>query len=187
MNYFNKLVFASLFAASLAFAQGSNAHLGIHVGLGMESLAFSTSEEDEINGESARLALAIGGVYSMQLSESVNLVPGVLLNYAAMPGEKSSDISLNIPVIFKFYTFDFLYLQVGPQIGFSFYYADNETGKKSKDRSAFNAGPTFGFGYQIDANSSIDARFYYGMTKYFNIIDPGAQAIQVLLGYTYLF
>jgi len=186
MNYFNRLIFASLFAAALAFAQGGP-HFGIHVGLGMEALAFSTEDEDIINGEPTRLVFAIGGVYSMPLSESVTLAPEALLNYAALPGEKSSDISLDIPVMFKFFTLDYLYLQVGPQLGFSFYYADNEKGKKSKDRNSFNAGPTFGLGYQIDASSSIDVRCYYGMTKYFDVVDPGAQAFQALLGYTYLF
>jgi len=186
MKYFNKFIFASLFAAVVAFAQGGP-HFGVHVGLGIDGLVFSTEEEDDINGEPIRIAFAIGGIYSMPMSESVTLAPGALLNYAAVPGSKSSDISLDIPVMFKFFTLDYLYLQVGPQLGFSFYYADNKTGKRFKDRNTFNAGPTFGLGYQIDANSSIDARFYYGMTKYFNVIVPGAQSFKLFLGYTYLF
>jgi len=185
MKYFKGLFFAGLFAATSVFAQGG-AHFGVHVGLGMAALAFSTSEEDLINGESSRLVFAVGGIYSMPLSESVTLAPEALLNYAALPGQKSSDIGLNFPIMFKFYTLDFLYVQAGPQLGFSFYYANDE-GKKSKDRNVFEAGPAVGLGYQIDASSLIDVRFFYGMTKYFDVIDPGAQSIQILLGYSYLF
>jgi len=186
MNYFNKFIFACLFAFAAAFAQNENTHFGIRFALGMAGLNFPTSVEEEIDG-SDKLAIAIGGVLSMPLSESVTFAPELLFSYAAMPGDKSSDIRLDAPVLFKFYPLDYIFLQIGPQIGFSAYYADDVTGKRFKDRNPLELGPVFGFGYQIDANSTIDIRYYYGMTEYFDIISSGAQSYQLFAGYNYLF
>jgi len=187
MNYFNKFIFAGLFAFAVVFAQSENSHFGIRFGLGMAGLNFATSEEESYDGSDSKLAVAIGGVLSMPLSESVTFAPELLFSYAANPGEKSSDMRLDVPAIFKFYPLDYLFLQIGPQIGFSVYYADDIEGKRFEDRNLLELGPVFGFGYQIDANSTIDIRYYYGMTKYFDIISSGAQSYQLFAGYNYLF
>jgi hypothetical protein len=186
MNYFKRFIFASLFAVAAVFAQSGNTHFGIHVGLGMTGLNFATSAEEIIDGD-GKLIGTIGGVYSMQLSESVAFTPELLFSYAGMPGEKSSDIRLDIPVMFKFYTLDYLFLQAGPQISFSIYYADDIAGKSFDKRNLLDAGIVFGLGYQMDASATIDVRYYYGMTKYFDIDNSGAQSYQLFAGYTYLF
>jgi len=189
MNYLNKFIFASLLAVAAVFAQGRSAHFGVHVGLGMAGLNHPSSAEEAVDSDS-KLVGTIGGIYSMQLSESVNLDPEALLSYAGMPGKKSTDIRLDIPGIFKFYTLDYLFLQAGPQMSLSFYYADDD-GNNHKARKLLDIGPVVGLGYQIDANTTIDVRYYYGITKYFDdsidYLSPNAQSFQVFLGYTYLF
>jgi len=187
MNYFNRFIFASLFAAAALFAQSENIHFGIHVGLGTAGLNHSTSTEEIIDGDGLKLIGAIGGIVSVQMSDAVAFAPELLFSYAGLPGEKSSDSRLDIPIMFKFYTLDYLFLQAGPQIGFSIHYADDITGKSYDKRNLLDAGIVFGLGYQIDANATIDVRYYYGMTKYFDIGNSGAQSYQLFAGYTYLF
>ncbi|MCL1956326.1 MAG: PorT family protein [Fibromonadales bacterium] len=189
MNYFNKFIFASLFVVVAVFAQDGNTHFGVHVGLGMAGLNHPAEEEEDTDGD-GKFVVAIGGVYSMKLSEAVNFDPEALFSYAGMPGQKSTEIRLDIPVIFKFYPLDYFFLQVGPQISLSLYYADDISGKKFKYRNILDVGPVVGIGYQIDGNSTVDVRYYYGMTKYFDgkvALEQKAQSFQLFAGYNYLF
>jgi hypothetical protein len=189
MNYLNRFIFASLFATVAVFAQGGTPHFGIHFGLGMAGLNHPSEEEEDTDGD-GKLVVAMGGVYSMPLSEAVTFAPEALFSYAGMPGQKSTEIRLDIPGIFKFYPLDYFFLQVGPQVSLSLYYRDDNDGKNSKYRNILDVGPVLGIGYQIDGNSTIDVRYYYGMTKYFDgkvALEQNAQSFQLFAGYNYLF
>jgi len=186
MNRINRLIFACLFAVVAVSAQGKSMHFGIHVGLGYAGLNHAEEVEELLDGETGKLLAAIGGVVSMPLSDALTFTPELLFSYAAMPGERPYDVRFDIPVLLRFYALDYFFLQFGPQLGFSVAYVD-DSGKSNKYRNTFDAGPVFGLGYLIDSNTSIDIRYYYGVTKYFDVDEARAQSFQITAGFSYLF
>ena len=194
MKHLKQTLLVTLLASVAALAQvdiidfsksSGSSKFGIHAGLGLGGFNHANQLEKTLDNE-IKLVASIGGLFMLPVSNAVNFVPEALITYAAMPGEKSSDVRIDIPALLRFYPLVATYFQIGPQLGLSLN-SKGDDGKSHDKRNSFEIGPVFGLGYQIDADMSIDIRYFYSVAKYFDYNGASAQSYQLLVGISYLF
>jgi hypothetical protein len=181
--------------ASLVLALSLSSFAG---GLGAQVVTGVTG----LSGGGSSFGAGAGIVYDIALGP-VSIVPGALFMYRALGEETEgtakvtfSEMGVDIPVLLRYnIAGSGVFAQVGPQVGFAFgadveacvgstCVSASEMGMKI-EREPLEFGLTFGAGYSINDNVTVDARYYLGLTKY--TADYDDKLYQILAGVSYKF
>ncbi|SDH51209.1 porin family protein [Myroides phaeus] len=186
-----KKITLSLLAA-LAFSFTANAQtpdvkIGVKGGLNIATL---TGE-----GSSSLTGFNIGGVAEIFVNEKFSVQPEIL--YSTQGAEYSifkKDIKaelhyINVPVMAKYYVYEGLNIQAGPQFGFNV--KSELDGKDIKDMTkGFDFGLNLGLGYELPVGVFFDARYNFGLTDTFKSqagvkSDTKNSVFQISVGYKF--
>ncbi|WP_099708910.1 porin family protein [Flavobacterium sp. 9] len=205
------LIICTLFFGVTVMAQTQKIKLGVKAGLNLASLNF---DESELNS-SSKTGFTAGFMVEIPMAKSFSLQPELLYS---QQGSKTSfsdkDVTnshykstidlnyLNIPVMLKYYVFEGLSIQAGPQIGILLKannkYQDNFLGYENhesfnlKDYSTgIDTSVNFGLGYQFKDKFYADARynisysnaFKEGDANHFINNDMKNRVFQITIGY----
>jgi len=129
----------------------------------------------------------VGGFAGMKLNEKMGLQADLLYSSQGIKvqtttitsvTEEKIDLSyVNIPIVFKYYIFQGLNIQAGPQFGFKI--SDKvdsslEAGKQ-KAKSVAIAG-VIGVGYELPMGFRVEARYNIGLT---DVLEPIGANVQI--------
>jgi opacity protein-like surface antigen len=188
MKIFNNSRSSAVFGAALVFCAFALGHAETHgprVALGISGFNHKATVDKAIAGTDLMEAASIAYVVRVPINDIVSFLPEVQFSYATPLGEEQSDFRIDVPLMFRFFVWRDLFLQAGPQIGMPMF--TDTSGKDFEDRSPFEWGPTAGLGYRINPNLSVDARYFYGIGKAFDVSGSKAKSYQTTVGVTHLF
>lgn len=178
-----KLIVAAiaLFIGTAGFSQSLN--LGIKAGANFANIT-------DVNDFSSKTGFHAGIFAGIKFTEKVGIQADLL--YSQQGGKfKGSDFDLsyvNVPVVLKYYLFQGLNIQAGPQFGFVV--DDNITKVFSEIYKAedFDLSGVVGAGYDFPMGIRFDARYNFGFTDVSK--EEGAKGknsvFSLALGYSFL-
>ena len=152
-----KNLFLPLSLFFLVFSASAQVDFGIKAGLNFSNIEYN------IRGTSAegRTGVHVGTLVDFSLSEKFHLQPEIL--YSTEGIDEGGIDYLNIPVTLKWFFYDNIHLNAGPQLGIVL---DAEGGTQGLNKTNF-AG-VFGLGYEAPGGFMVDTRYSLGLS---NIVD----------------
>lgn len=159
---------------------------------------FAKASQGDIDNQSVT-SFHIGGVMEALYANKIALQPEIIyseqgFNYTEANMERALKLSyINVPVMLKYYPWQELFIEAGPQIGFLNTARLTTTtegivktrsikeGLRSNDLSL-----NLGFGFQLKNGWNINARYCYGLTNITDRLTDDKfknRVIQVSLGY----
>jgi hypothetical protein len=139
-------------------------HLGARAGLN-----FATIQPD-LTDPAIRTSIHFGGLIEIPLMDSFSIQPELLFSSQGVKDQSDSDEKitldyLTIPLLAKYYIWNTLSLEAGPQIGFLLSARredDGETDDLKDISKAMDIGIAFGLGYKLPGGIILGARYYFG-------------------------
>lgn len=184
-----------LFFIFLASTNAQDVRLGLKAGVN-----FSNVAHDDYNTESVT-SFHVGGVVEALFSDKIGLQPEILYSEQGFVinnsnGSDTYKISyINVPVLLKYYIFQGVVLEAGPEIGFlnsAKIVSETTDGKETTDikEGLRTNGLSFdlGLGFQFKNGFNVGARYNWGIT---NVVKKGLgqnfknRIIQVSIGYLF--
>ncbi|WP_010255134.1 porin family protein [Myroides injenensis] len=165
--------------AALAFGFAANAQtpdvkFGAKAGLNIANLTGSDASTSSIT------SFHVGAVAEIFINEKFSVQPELL--YSAQGAESKFDFGfgskklkmkldyINIPIMAKYYVWEGLNIQAGPQLGFNV--KGKIEGEDIKDNvKGFDFGLNFGAGYELPVGVFFDARYNVGLTNTFKKVE----------------
>lgn len=159
---------------------------------------------DDTDGD-MKFGFNIGGYANIRFSEQFAFQPELLYSLQGNKGEyMGTDVTnnlsyINIPLMMKWYAYDGLNFEFGPQVGF------NVASKVKVDGSAFDLadgdydfdevygedpetvdfGVNIGAGYELPMGLNFGIRYTHGLTDIVKDVDMKNSAISLGIGYTF--
>lgn len=195
-----KKILLSLVAVVMVIA-GANAQasFGVKAGANLANVGGDVEEN------SMKIGLHIGGVATFKLSESFAFAPELLFSTqgykmdgfefmgVSIPESKMNTTYLNIPLLAKIYLGESFNIHAGPTVGFLLG-AKYKVGDESEDikdgMKGLDFGLGFGLGYELESGLNFGARYNLGLA---NIADTEEgddskitnQVIQISVGFNF--
>lgn len=168
------LAVIALSTALFANAQSSKREEGIKIGI-KAGINASTFNGDNTENSSMRNGLHFGLVSEIILSDQFSFQPELLysaqgLRYdstVAAPSSKSRYDYINVPLMVKYYAYEKLSVEFGPQVGFLIN-ADNRSNAgndKIDDQNIVDFGMNLGLGYELKNGIFFQGRYNLGITN----------------------
>lgn len=182
-----KLIVAvvALFIGTTAFSQSID--LGIKAGANFANI----SDASGLSNKTGFQAGIFGGI---KFSEKLGIQADLL--YSQQGAEFSGgdfDLSyVNVPVVIKYYIFQGLNIQAGPQFGFVVDDNISKVFSSLAKAETFDLSGVVGAGYDFPFGIRFDARYNFGLTDVVKSSDPGVDAkgknsvFSLALGYSFL-
>jgi hypothetical protein len=179
-----KVLITALFAIGLFSVNAQSVDFGLKAGVN-----FSTLRGENLSVES-RTGFHVGAVAEFGLGDKFSLQPELLYTQLGTKGETGGDFKseyISLPVMAKYYVFQGLSLEVGPQasllIGDEFKLADGSIA--DVEIEDFDLGLNFGLGYNFDNGLFVQSRYTLGITEVQENPDVKNGAFQFSLGYLF--
>ncbi len=179
-----KLIVAALvlFMGTTAFSQ--NVDFGVKFGANFSSFRDGIRVDNKLGFH--------GGIFGgVKFSRKAGIQADVLYSQQGAKTKGGGEIDLNyvnIPVVLKYYLFDGLNIQVGPQFGIlvgdkvvDIYEQGVKIEAKKNDVSGI-----LGAGYDFPFGIRVDARYNFGFTEVFKGSDSKNNIYSIALGYSFL-
>lgn len=168
------LAVIALSTALFANAQSSKREEGIKIGI-KAGINASTLNGDMTDNSSMRNGLHFGLVSEIILSDQFSFQPELLysaqgLRYDSTPALSSSKSRydyINVPLMVKYYAYDKLSVEFGPQVGFLIN-ADNRSNAGNadiEDQNIVDFGMNLGLGYELKNGIFFQGRYNLGITN----------------------
>ena len=143
---------------------GQEISLGAKVGLNLSTLQPELTD--------SRTSFHLGGIAEISLTDLFSIQPELLYSAQGAKDQNDSDNNeifkvdyITLPVLAKYYVFDALSIEAGPQLGIllSAEQEDNGTTDDLKDvTKSTDFGFTLGVGYKLENGLNFGARYYFG-------------------------
>ena len=168
------LLLLTWFSALYSSAQSSKRDEGIKFGIkaGINSSSFNGDVPENI---SMRNGLHAGIVTEIIISDQFSFQPELLFsaqglkldNSTNQPSSKQRFNYINLPLLVKYYAYDKLSVEFGPQVGFLIN-ADNRSNEGNqdiKDQNIVDFGMDLGLGYELKNGIFFQGRYNLGITN----------------------
>lgn len=181
-----RIIFCLIAVITFGFVNAQDLKYGVKGGLNVSSFS---GDNDGMDLKS-RVGFNIGGFVEVKLSEKFAIQPEVLYsqqgtkfklsgilfsNDEPFKAETKFNLSyINVPVMFKYYAIEKLFIEAGPQIGFLIS-AKSKTKVTGFDQTeeldtkdmynTIDFGLNFGAGYDFTQNISLGARYNLGLAN----------------------
>ena len=178
------LLFAAAALATGAFAQGNRIEWGVKSGLNLATLTHSDMSYETVSINSKlKPSFHVGVFVDIPLGTYISFQPELLYSrqgtfYKETVLSKDYKIwtrfdYINIPLMFKFYVFEKLSVDVGPQFGFVIDATQKRKGSDgdgtedidSDGYKSFDASFGMGLTYKVCRNIDVFARYNLGLTE----------------------
>lgn len=179
-----KLIVAAftLFLGTTAFSQSID--LGIKAGANFASIT-------DASGLSNKTGFHAGIFGGIKFSEKLGIQADLLYSQqgAKFDGGEFDLTYVNVPVVLKYYLFQGLNLQAGPQFGFVVDDNVKEVFNNVAEAKKSDVSGVVGAGYDLPMGLRVDARYNFGLTE---IIDGAGDVksknsvVSIALGYSFL-
>ena len=163
-------------------------HIGAKAGLNMSTI------QPDLTDPATRTSFHLGGVIEIPITNDFSIQPELLYSSQGVKDKSDDDevIRLNylsLPVLAKYYVWEALSIEAGPQFGILLSAKREDDGETVdlKDRSkATDIGFSLGLGYKLESGLNFGARYYFGSD--INDIDEDPSKIknrvfQISVGY----
>ena len=175
-----------LFLGICITSNAQESKYGFRIGANLSSIS-----SDDIVGEldESRIGVVVGFFADYALTEKFRIQPE--LQYSEQ-GNDDKDLKVNylqLPIMFKYDIFEFLNLQLGPQVGVKIWeFEDNQP--TIPDFATFDFAGVAGIGVNITDNFFVDFRYAFGISDVFDqdgfdigINDGNNRTFQLSIGY----
>lgn len=164
------LAVIALSTALFANAQSSKREEGIKIGI-KAGINASTFNGDLMDDTTMRNGLHFGLVSEIILSDQFSFQPELLYSAQGFksdtPSSKSRYDYINVPLMVKYYAYDKLSVEFGPQVGFLIN-ADNRSNAGNvdiDDQNIVDFGMNLGLGYELKNGIFFQGRYNLGITN----------------------
>ena len=188
------LLFTGLFCiATIGWLAAQNINLGLKAGLNITDFHVANESNTDLQ---SRLSFHVGLVSEFMLSERFSIAPELLYSDQ---GPKSDDTNidatssfqyLNVPVMLKYYVYDNLSIEAGPQVGFLLSAKTEINGTdidQKEDTKNIDFGLNLGLGYKLQNGIYFGARYNLGLTPVdkdtSDNVDVFNRVVQLSIGY----
>ena len=159
-------------------------NFGLKTGLNISNFTGGDADRNNL------FSYHIGGFAEIELNEKFSLQPELLYSRQGSEAENTVKVKVDylaIPLMTKYYLSDKLSLEAGPQMSFlvndKAEFNDSSIPDAETDASSFDFGLNLGFGYNINSNLFVQARYNYGITTVVENPDIKNSVFQLSLGY----
>lgn len=173
-----KLLFVILITAQLSYAQEID--FGVKLGANFATLNDASGFDNKTG--------FVGGAFVGAKFSKVGLQAELL--YSQQGAEfDATDFDLNyinVPVLLKYYLIGGLNVQVGPQFGFLVDDNIEDSVGNAFEAETFDLSGVAGLGIDLPFGLRADARYIFGVTDTFDVIDGKNGVFTIALGYSFL-
>ncbi|MGY5353087.1 porin family protein [Wenyingzhuangia sp. IMCC45533] len=99
---------------------------------------------------------------------------------------------INLPVLFKGYLTDFLYIEVGPQIGIAINHEEKVSdnfnlfeGNSEQEPRDFDWGANVGAGFKTKSGINLGARYYFGLSEVYREEEQKNRVLHFFVGFDF--
>lgn len=157
---------------------------------------------DDADGLDSKVGFQVGGYANIRFSEQFAFQPELLLSTQGAKGEedgikiKFNTTYINVPLMMKWYAYQGLNFEFGPQVGFnvgSKIKAETPVGDVdmdfdevfADDVETINFGLNIGAGYELPMGLNFGVRYGLGLTDIMKDADAKDSVISLGVGYTF--
>lgn len=166
--------------------KAQDVNFGLKTGLNISNLTGGDADRNNI------FNFHVGGFAEFELNEKISLQPELLYSRQGSEAQNSIKIKLDylaIPLMAKYYLSEKFSIEAGPQMSFlindKVEFNDSSIPDAETDASSFDFGLNLGFGYNINSNIFMQARYNYGVTTVVENPDVKNSVFQISLGYKF--
>lgn len=190
-----------LFFISLLFvgALSLNAQTKFGVKAGPQ---ITTWTGDDAEGIDAKIGFHVGGYANIRFSEQFAFQPELLFSLQGAQAEelgvemKFNTSYINVPLMVKWYAYQGLNFEFGPQVGFNVgakVKGENEIGEAEldfdeafgQDAETIDFGLNIGAGYELPMGLNFGVRYGLGLTEVIKDVDVKNSVISLGVGYSF--
>ncbi|MFY7670419.1 porin family protein [Tenacibaculum sp. MEBiC06402] len=183
------LLLTVCFLSFTNYIAAQNVDFGLKGGLNIANVNVPDIDEDLNN----LLSFHVGTFAEFKFNEKISLQPELLYTrQGSEVVENNSKVKIDylaMPILAKYYFFENLSLEVGPQISFlindKIEYIDSSIPDEETDASSFDFSLNFGLGYNLGSNMIIQTRYCYGVSAVYENPDAKNSVFQISLGYKF--
>lgn len=181
-----KKLFLFLVLSTLFISSQAQLRFGVKAGINVANITGK-----DVEGYRSKTGIHFGGFANLALATSKLSVQGELL-YSGQgarwddDNEKTTLSYLQIPVLARYTTSMGFYAEAGPQVGFLLKAEDNNEGDVYSIKEFLkktDVSMVIGGGYNINQNIAVNARYNFGLTKFWD--EEKNSVFQVGLSYTF--
>ena len=178
MNKLVVLVFAVLISTT-SFAQGLD--FGIKAGANFSNIS-------DASGLSNKTGFTGGLFAAVKFGDKLAIQPELLYSQqgAKFSGENIDLTYVNVPVVVKYFLFQGLNLQAGPQFGFVVDDNVKEVFDNIVEAESSDISGVVGVGYDLAFGLRVDGRYNFGLTDTFKQGQGKNAVITLSVGYSFL-
>ena len=178
------LIITFLSITNLIKAQ--NIDFGIKGGLNISNITGGDADRNNL------FNFHVGSFAEIELNKKLSIQPELLYTRQGSEVENTLKIKIDylaIPILVKYYFYEKLSLEVGPQMSFlvndKIEFIDSSLPDADTDASSFDFGLSLGVGSNLTSNILLQARYYYGITTISENPDVKNSVFQISLGYKF--
>ena len=161
-----KKIIVSIVLVSLSFAtvNAQNFHIGAKTGINLSSLS------RDVDGDKTRTSFHLGGMVEIPVMDALSVQSELLFSSQGVKSEfdSNSEIRLNyitLPIMAKYYVWETLSIEAGPQIGFLLSAKWEEAGQVDDIKNitkSTDLGLGLGLGYKLPMGLNFGMRYFFG-------------------------
>jgi len=148
---------------SFATVKAQNFHIGAKAGINLASFS------GDFENDKAKTSFHLGGMVEIPLLDALSVQPELLYSSQGAKSIFGEEFTLNyltMPIMAKYYVWETLSVEAGPQIGFLMS-AKSELGGQTDDditdiTKSIDFGLSIGLGYKLKNQVNFGLRYYFG-------------------------